>query len=83
MALYDAGMTAVNHINRDVENLFASTSDHRMFLRNLSFIVYLLLYKNILGTKSWTFMRKFYLRGQRKISLFLNLFSILLLPTPL
>ena len=39
MALYDAGMAAVNHINKDVENLFASTSDYRMFLRNLSFRV--------------------------------------------
>ena len=42
---YDAGMTAVNYINRDIENLLLSKSDHRIFLWNLSFIVYLLLLK--------------------------------------
>ena len=83
MVSYDAGMTAVNNVNRDVENLFVSISDHGIFLWNLSFRVYLLLYKNILGTRSCTFMRKFYLRGQRKISFFLYIFSFLLLPTPL
>ena len=83
MVSYDAGMTAVNNVNRDVENLFVSISDHGIFLWNLSFRVYLLLYKNILGTKSCTFMRKFYLRSQRKISFFLYIFFFLLLPTPL
>ena len=83
MVSYDAGIAAVNHVNRNVGNLFVSISDHGIFLWNLSFRVYLLLYKNILGTKSCTFMRKFYLRGQRKISFFLYIFSFWLLPTPL
>ena len=46
--------------------MFVSTSDHRIFLWNLSFRVCLLLKKNILGTKIWTFMRNISLRAKEK-----------------
>ena len=44
MFSYDADITVVNYINRDVENVFVSASDHRIFVWNLSFRVYLHLY---------------------------------------
>ena len=43
MFSYDADMTVVNYINRDVENVFVLGSDLRIFLSNLSFRVYLYL----------------------------------------
>ena len=52
---------------KDAENLLASAWDYRIFLWNLSFRLYLRYIKNILKTKSSTFMEKCFLGDQRKM----------------
>ena len=60
------------------ENAFAFASDHRIFLWNLSFRVYLHVYKNISETKSLTFMKKFFSTRLKENFTFLFLFYFFL-----
>ena len=79
----DSDMRAVNGKNRDVENMFTLASDYRIFLMNLSFLVYLHLYYKYIRNQKFDFYGEIFSPEPKENFTFLVSLFLSLLPIPM
>ena len=79
----NSDIRAVNGKNRDVENMFALASNYRIFLMNLSFLVYLHLYYKYIRNQKFDFYREIFSPEPKENFTFLVSLFLSLLPIPM